>query len=167
MKCNTHTFCSGRSGFTLVEVVISSAVAVVVLVVALSVFISCFKSWHGIELRMDADRDVNMAMSHMVYGMGSQYGLRAASVVTLTSVFNGWTLSYTTGGSAPQTNSFTYSTTSSNLVFNPGSQIAGKNLSYAQALVGTDSVVVTLRVDRVDGTLQVRRELGTEISWRN
>lgn len=169
MKRNIHTFCLARGGFTLVELVISSSVAVVVLAVSLAVFVTCYKSWHGIELRMDADRDVNMAMSHMVYGMGNLYGLRAAaaSTVTLTSSGGGWTLAYQTGGAAPQTNSFTYSAASSNLVFNPGSQIAGKHLSYALALVGTRSVVVTLRVDRVDGTLNVRRELGTAVIWRN
>ena len=67
----------------------------------------------------------------------------------------------------PQANSFTYSTVSSNLVFNPGSQIAGRNLSYAWAQVQGRALVVTLRVDRVDGTLRVRRELGTKISFRN
>jgi hypothetical protein len=54
------------------------------------------------------------------------------------------------------------------LVFNPGSQLAGRDLSFAQVtLSGTQSLVVTLRVDRVDGMLKARREIGTEISWRN
>lgn len=169
MKRNTHTFCRARNGFTLVELLISSSISVVVLGVALTIFVNYLKSWHSIELRMDADRDVNLAMSHMVYGMGNNFGVRAAaaSTVTLTSSGSGWTLAYQTGGTTPQTNSFTYSVASSNLVFNPGAQIAGKNLSYALALVGTQAVVVTLRVDRVDGTLNVRRELGTTISWRN
>jgi len=154
-------------GFTMPELMIAASITVIVMAISLGVFINMFKSWHGIELRMQADRDVNIAMSRMVYGMGDRLGIRSASDVAFTSNSTGWTLSYPTGGSAPQSNSFAYSTISSNLVFNPGSQIAGKNLSYALAIVNANSVVVTLRVDTVDGALTARREIGTVIYWRN
>ncbi len=160
--------CVRRGGFTLVELLIASGISVLILAVTISVFINCMRSWHGIQLRMDADQDVNTAMSHMVYGMGQRLGLRTASSVTLTGTSSAWTLSYITGGDAPETNSFSYSSTDGNLVFNPGSQLAGRDLSFAQVtLSGTQSLVVTLRVDRVDGMLKARREIGTEISWRN
>jgi hypothetical protein len=103
----------------------------------------------------------------MVYGVGDRLGLRSAAGVTLTTNSTGWTMSYRTGGMVPQTNSFTYSTSTKNLVFNPGLQIVGRDLSLARAIAGSGSLVVTLRVDRVAGMLNVRREIGTEISFRN
>ena len=167
MKHGTQVYRSDRSGFTISELLIASSVSLIVLGVAMGVFINVMRSWHGVELRMQADRDVNMAMSRIVYGMGNRFGLRSASTATNIASGSGWTVSYLTGGTAPQNNSFTYSTVSGNLVFNPGSQIAGQNLSYAWAQVQGRALVVTLRVDRVDGTLRVRRELGTKISFRN
>ncbi len=158
----------GDRGFTLVELLVSSSLSLMLMGVTLAVFVYLLRSWHEVELRMQADSDVNIAMSRIVYGMGDRRGLRcAAGVPTITTGGDGWTLVYSTGGTPPQTNSFTYSKAARNLVFNPGSQIAGRDLSFAW--VGTQplSLVVTLRVDRVDGTLNARRELGTTISFRN
>ncbi len=167
MKHTPHSLTPGCGGFTLMELVVASATSLTVMSVTLLVFVNLLRSWNGIELRMQADRDVNMAMSRIVYGMGDRYGLRAASNVSLTSNTGGWTLSYNTGGTTPQTNSFTYSSSTSNLVFNPGSKLAGKNLSYALAVAGVQSLVVTLRVDRASSAAKVRREIGTEIFYRN
>ena len=155
------------SGFTFMEVLIASSISVLVATAALTSYILVFKIWRGIDQRMQADRDVNIAMSRMVYGMDGRLGIRAAAGMTITSNGAGWTVSYQTGGSPPQSNSFTYSPTAKNLVFNPGSKIVGKDISSALAIVGAQSLVVTLRVDRAAGILKVRREIGTEIGFRN
>ena len=154
-------------GFTLTEVLIASAVSLTVVAATLGIYINIFKAWRGIDQRMQADRDVNIALSRMVYGMGDRRGIRAAQDVTLTSNTVGWTVSYPTGVTTPQTNSITYSAANKTLVFNPGAQILGTNISSALVCVQPRSLVVTLRVDRVAGTLNVRREIGTEIFWRN
>jgi hypothetical protein len=167
MKCAPQARVLGCSGYTVTELLIASALSLLVLAITLSVFSGTSRSWRGIELRMQADHDVNMAMSRMVYGVGDRLGLRSAAGVTLTTNSTGWTMSYRTGGMVPQTNSFTYSTSTKNLVFNPGLQIVGRDLSLARAIAGSGSLVVTLRVDRVAGMLNVRREIGTEISFRN
>ena len=158
----------GCSGFTLVELIVASAITLAVSTAALASLIAVFRAWSGVEKRMGADREVNIAMSRMVYGMGDRLGIRAAAgVPTINATAGGWTATYRTGGTTPQTNSFTYSVTASNLVFNPGSLIAGEGISFAQAIAGTQSLVVTLRVERVEGALTVRREIGTKISYRN
>jgi Tfp pilus assembly protein FimT len=156
-------------GFTLTEVLIASAISLTVLGVTLAVYGDLMRSWHGVELRMDADREVNLAMSRMVYGMEDRFGLRAARVssVTVTGGEDGWTVAYRTGGDAAQTNDFTWSAASRELVFNPGGQIAGRDISFATANLQGASLVVTLRVDRAHGTLAVRREVETEIFFRN
>lgn len=91
----------GREGFTLTEVLIASAISLIIVGGSIGFFVSTFSYWHGVNLRMDADRDVNLAISHMVYGMGDRLGLRAASgpSVRIVSGSGGaWTLNYNTGG---------------------------------------------------------------------
>ena len=169
MKSNRQVRRRRKRGFTLVEVLVSSALSVLILGVTLQIYIYLLRTWHEVELRMQADSDVNIAMGRMVYGMGERRGLRcAAEPPTITSDGDGgWTLVYRTGGTAAQTNSFTFSRAEGNLTFNPGSLVAGRDLSYAWASVKDQSLIVTLRVDRADGRLQMQHELGTAISFRN
>jgi hypothetical protein len=156
-------------GFTFTEVLLASAVSLTVLGVTLAVYGDLMRAWRGVELRMDADREVNLAMGRMVYGMDGRFGLRAvrSSSVTVTSGADRWTVAYSTGGSSPQSNSFTWSEASRELVFNPGGRVAGRDISSAMAALQGAALVVTLRVDRAHGSLAVRREVGTEIFFRN
>jgi prepilin-type N-terminal cleavage/methylation domain-containing protein len=167
MKSKNQVRRRGCGGFTLTEVLIASAVSLTVLAVTVGVYVNIIKSWHGIDLRMQADRDVNIALSRLAYGMDDRRGIRAAHDVTFTSNSVGWTVSYTTGVTTPQSNSITYSATAKTLVFNPGAKTLGKNISSAVVDEQPHSLVVTLRVDLRDGTLQVQRTIGTEIFWRN
>lgn len=159
----------GRRGYTLTEVLLASSISVTVVAITMGLYLGIFKSWRGIEQRMQADRDVNIAMSRLVYGMGDRSGLRTASKVTIATntPSGGWTLTYATGTDVPQTNSVVYSSTAKTLVFNPGSQILGRDISAALINVQANSLIVTLRVSRVEGTLRVQREIGSRIFWRN
>lgn len=158
-----------RQGFTLVEVMIATSISLMVVVGMVGLFVSMLKSWQEMTLRMDADSDVNIAMSRMVYGMGGGFGLRSAVVgsVQITPGANGWTARYITGGTSPQTNSFVYSDSANTLVFNPGAVLAGRDISYAWIATQGSYLVVTLRVDKVEGSLDARREIGTTITCRN
>ena len=160
---------SNRRGFTLVEVMIATSISLLVVAGMVGLFVSMLKSWQEMTLRLDADSDVNIAMSRMVYGMGNRRGLRSASVgsVQVTSGAGGWTVQYRTGGAAPQTNSFVYSASADTLVLNPGAVLAGRNISYAWIATQGSYLVVTLRVDKVQGSLDARREIGTTIACRN
>jgi type II secretory pathway pseudopilin PulG len=162
-----HACRKRRNAFTMVELAVTTAMTVVVFVVALPVFISIYRSWHGVELRMEADRDVNMAMNRLVYGSDGRLGLRTASGVTVASSGSGWTMTYSTGGTTPQTNSIVFNKTNKTLILNPGSRLLGSDVSLATVLPQTRSLIVTLRVDRVDGPLRAARQIGTEVSFRN
>ena len=142
----------GRGGFTLTEVLIASAISLVIVAGMIGFFVSTFSYWHEVNLRMDADSDVNIALSRMVYGMGDRFGLRAASagsVQIVSGTGGGWTVNYNTGGNQPQTNSFTYSAANKTLVFNPGSQIAGRDVAAGQAVLDGAVLHVSLRVEKV------------------
>ena len=93
----------GRMGFTLVEVLMSVGIAAVVIAGSVGIYVSVLRYWRGIQLRLDADQDVNMAMNRMVYGVNNRFGLRSASAVAISTSGGGWTLTYAAGGYPPQT----------------------------------------------------------------
>lgn len=170
MKRTSQLFRLGRGGFTIPELLIASGLSVTVMAVAMTIFITLFGNWRSIQRRMEADSDVNIALSRMVYGMDNRLGLRSASRISVayTPSANGWTVAYKTGGSIPQDNSFTYSATDKTLIFNPDGKTAGKNIDFATVVKGTVSLVVTMGVAQVDGVLlNPPRQIGTEIFFRN
>ncbi len=181
-----------RDGFTLVEVIVASAISSMILIGLISFFISTHSYWYGVNSRMDADSDVNIALSRMVYGMGDRLGLRTISKVKTFNESNaGWTLTYLTGGEdpplpgnpPPQENSFVYSVEDRSLIFNPGDdeQIVGRDIAEAKLTVNgktitsvkmiTDAGMITvqLRVEKNNKRekLAASREIGTTIHFRN
>jgi type II secretory pathway pseudopilin PulG len=158
---------SGRGGYTLIEVTMASAISLMVLGASIGLFLGVQRSWSETNLRVGVDSDVNLALSRMVYGMGASLGLRCASQATCTAQGSDWTLAYRTGGDTAQNNSFVYSAADRTLVFNPGGQTICRDLTFARVYVQGGGLVVTLRVERVEGRFSARRELGTEIAFRN
>lgn len=72
-----------KRGFTLVELMIVVAIFGLAMSAAIGIFIMCQKMWHTTSLTMLANRECNMAMSRLVYGVGSNSGLRSASTLIL------------------------------------------------------------------------------------
>lgn len=170
MSVSLKDSCGEVSGFTLAEVLIASSISLLVLLGVVTLLVSTLSSWHGVNLRMDADTEANLALSRLVYGVGGRLGLRSARAqdVLLTNADDGsWTLDYITGSAVPQTNSFSYLADDERLVFNPGERTAGRDITAAWADVSGSSLCVTLRVEKVQGRETVRREIGTKITFRN
>lgn len=162
-----------RRGFTLTELMLAASISVVVLTASSGVYIYILRSWHGIQQRIDADTDLNMAISRMVYGMNQQKGLRTAQGVSLKTRNDGWTLWYKAGVGTSASNSITYSQSAQTLVFNPGDLILGRGISQAEiklpspAEVNPRCLELTLEADRSKAGLHVAREITTTIYWRN
>ncbi len=169
MKSKKPIRSRGRRGYTLTEVLLASSVSVTIVALTVGLYLGIFKSWRGMDQRMQADREVNIALSRMVYGMGDRRGIRSASTVNLVTntPSGGWTLTYAVPLDVPQTNSIVYSKTANSLVFSPGSLLLGTNISLAAVSLQANSLIVTLRVDRVQGPLKARREVASRIAWRN
>ena len=159
----------GRRGYTLTEVLLASSVSVTVVALTVGLYLGIFKSWRGMEQRMQADREVNSALTRMVYGMGDRRGIRSASDVNLATntPSGGWTLTYGVDLGTPQTNRIVYNPTTRSMIFNPGSLILGTNITLAAVSLQANSLILTLRVDRVEGALKARREVSSRIAWRN
>lgn len=156
-----------RNGFTVVELLVASALTLLIVGGAFGVFIQSMRFWRGINCRMEADREANLALSRLVYGVGDRQGLRAAATVAVQRNGGDWTTTYWTASDPPQTNSFTYTADASNLVFNPGGITVAREVSFASVVQDAHVLVVTVRVDRVEGALHARRELETKVYWRN
>jgi hypothetical protein len=150
-------------------VLLASSVSVTIVATTVGLYLGIFKSWRGMDQRMQADREVNIALSRMVYGMGDRRGIRSASTVNLATntPSGGWTLTYAVPIDVPQTNRIVYSPTARTLVFSPGALILGTNITLAAASLQANSLILTLRVDRVEGSLKARREVSSKIAWRN
>jgi type II secretory pathway pseudopilin PulG len=97
MKIAGTTTRKGQDGFTLVEVAISTAIAIVVVVGTLNVFISFLRSYNATTLMRNTASRTSLALDRMVYGVSTNDGLREAmaSSVLMTYASGGWTLSYT------------------------------------------------------------------------
>lgn len=160
-----------RDGFTLTELMFAATISVVVLAAGTGAYIYILRSWHGIQQRIDADTDLNMAISRMVYGMGQQRGLRTAQGVSLRSSDDGWTLWYKVGSAAASSNSIAYSTSDQTLILNPGALTLGRGIAGAEITVDPSVyprwLEVKLEADRHKAGMHVKRDITTTIYWRN
>jgi len=68
-----------RKGFTLVEVMIAVGIFSLVIAGTINVYIICQKVWHSTSLKMQTTQAGSLAIAKMVYGLGTNNGLRAAA----------------------------------------------------------------------------------------
>ncbi|MFC1461096.1 type II secretion system protein J, partial [Verrucomicrobiota bacterium] len=92
MKAHMHYWARRvRNGFTLVEVMIAVSLFTLVMGGTISVFLMCQRVWHSTSLKIQTTHDANMAMARMVYGLGTNSGLRSASFADVnTNVLGCW-----------------------------------------------------------------------------
>lgn len=84
--------CHKSPGFTLLEVMIATVIFGMIMGGAIGVFVMCQELWHAASLNMATSREDNMALARLVYGVGSNNGLRAASSISVDTGKKGmWT----------------------------------------------------------------------------
>jgi hypothetical protein len=76
---NTPIRGAGRRSFTMVELMIVSGLFVTIMAGTLAVYVMCQKSWYSTSLQMQATRGASMGVARMVYGLGTNGGLREAA----------------------------------------------------------------------------------------
>ena len=80
-----------KKAFTLVELMMAVALFGMIMGGAIGVFVMCQKLWHATSLSMATNRDGSIALSRLVYGIGSNNGLRTASSISVTDKKGMWT----------------------------------------------------------------------------
>ncbi|MDO9542203.1 MAG: type II secretion system protein [Kiritimatiellia bacterium] len=116
MKKACHKNSAFLSAFTLLEVMIVTALFGLVVAGTIEVYIMCQRAWHATSLSMDTSRMASLAIQRMVYGFGTNGGLRSAASISVNtnvhkdgcSLFlNYWD---TTTNSPPAANNSSYNT---------------------------------------------------------
>lgn len=79
-----------RRGFTLVELMIAAGLFGMIMVGAISAYLICQKMWLVTTMQSQATMDATMALNRMVYGIGTNHGLRAASNLVVNNNFYGY-----------------------------------------------------------------------------
>lgn len=77
------------AGFTLLELMIAVGLFSLVIAGSLGVYIMCQRLWRATSLSMDTSRMASLAIQRMVYGVGTNSGLRSVAMVTLNTNVGG------------------------------------------------------------------------------
>jgi type II secretory pathway pseudopilin PulG len=98
MKATGTKVRKALGGFTLAEMAVAMGIGAAVVAGMLSLFVTFLRSYNKTTLIRNTTARSSLALERMVYGVGTNYGLREAqsSSVSLTYPTNGWQLSYTT-----------------------------------------------------------------------
>jgi len=78
------------SAFTLVELMIAAGLFGLVAGGAIGLYLVCQRYWFATTLDMKVTRDASLALNRLVYGVGTNHGLRAAAAVTLLTNMYGY-----------------------------------------------------------------------------
>lgn len=188
---------TGKLGFTMTELMIAAAIFSLVSAGVISLYLACQRAWYATTLNIHAAREVNMGLNKIVYGMGTNLGMRAAISVKLYTNCRGWRTdsgyplaatswthgiisSYIPDGSwrivAINTNStqwIDYNAKASNLVFWSVTNVPSSRLKIANYISNTkvttnsDGINITLTAMRQHGEMRGAYEASTFIKLRN
>ncbi len=186
-----------RAGFTMTELMVAAGIFSLVSAGAISLYLVCQRVWHATTMNIHATREVSLALNKIVYGMGTNLGLRAAIRVTLQTNCSGWragagyplaanstshgiTAAGTPDGSwrmvvlnTNGTQWIDYNIKASNLVFWPvpnatNSRLQlGNYIASAQVATNLDGVNISLTAVRRHGQLRGAYGASTFINLRN
>ena len=156
---------NGTGAFTLIEIMIAVGLFLIIIAGTLSIYLMCQKSWYKTSLFMEATQESSMWLARMVYGLGTNGGLREASSVYLnTNVHGHWSgtnyppdagaanhhLDYTTpaDGSwalyvtnyAGIASGYEYNKNASNICFRPPNTLISNRLSVANYVTAASAI---------------------------
>lgn len=162
---------SGRrsaGGFTLIEMTVSFAIITLIIVGAFNVFISILRSYNASTLMRTAAGRASTGMERMVYGVGTNIGLREADAASVTVTYSNttdWTLTYTNVPDSAA-KSFKYSTTGRKITDWAGKLICTNVISSTATDLAT-GCQITLSVAESGGGRVITSSVMTFVQFRN
>lgn len=166
LECRASS--DARAGLTLMELLLASAASMMVMGLMVTIFVGMSGTLQRTTQRVELDQEANHILNQMVYGVGEEQGLRAGATVWINGNDQAWQLNYALHDEHPRTNSFAWSQTNRQLIFNPGAIVVGQNIEYApKPYYAAGMVAVTMRLSRVAGRFTEQREIQTAITLRN
>jgi hypothetical protein len=164
MKTNWLNRWRRRGGFTLAEMSISLFITTAATAGCLIVFISFLYSYNTTTLMRDASYQNSMGLDRMVYGVGTNDGLREAfsNSVAITNLSTGWKISYSNAAIY----SFSYSNATQVIQTQTGKVICTNVIaSSISNLIGGCQISVT--VATASGVKIWTNTMGTIVQFRN
>jgi len=157
-----------KKGFTLIEMMIAVAIFGLVMSGAIGVYIMSQKMWGATSLSMQTNRDCNLAMSRLIYGTGSNSGLRAAAAITITSNANGWHVACSNKFDGAK--AIDFNKQASNIYWvdgvNQSSRIC-EHVSSAVVSTNASGVYIRLGLLRQSGRFSATNQISTFVLLRN
>jgi prepilin-type N-terminal cleavage/methylation domain-containing protein len=151
------------SGFTLVEMLISVSILTVVVVGTFNVFVQNLRSYNATTLMRTSATRASMALDRMVYGVGTNNGLREVpkTSVTLSNVASTfWRLSFTNSAY------FQWSSTTKSITDQSGKTL-GTNIVASTLSTNGGGASITLSVAESGGGRIITNTVATFVQFRN
>lgn len=167
MKSASTTKRRGWGGFTLVEVSISTVIAIVVVVGTLNVFISFLRSYNATTLMRNTSTRASLALERIVYGTGTNDGLREAMATNVVTSYSsgGWTLSYS-NNNGTSLKSFQYTTNTLSIKDQSGKNICTNIISSMMTNYLT-GCKIWVTVSESAGGRSYTNNVSTFVQYRN
>ena len=151
------------SGFTLVEMLISVAVLTIVIVGTFNVFVQNLRSYNATTLMRTSATRASLALDRMVYGVGTNNGLREAAQASVTisnasSTF--WRLSFTNSAY------FQWSSTTKSITDQSGKTL-GTNIITSTLSTNGSGCTISLSVAESGGGRIITNTMATFVQFRN
>lgn len=158
--------------FTLLEVMIATALFGLVVAGTISVYIMCNKIWHSTSISMQAVRESSLALSRLVYGQETNSGLRSASMIILDTNYPGGCWMMTVSNLFGGVKYAAYNSYLSNMYFGPDTNdpdaIICKDVSSATVTTNAGGTVrIQLTVAKRDGMFTASNTVSTLVNMRN
>ncbi|MDO9542200.1 MAG: prepilin-type N-terminal cleavage/methylation domain-containing protein [Kiritimatiellia bacterium] len=160
---------SSHSSFTLLEVMIASALFGLVVAGTFSVYIMCNKIWHSTSISMQTVRESNLALSRLVYGLETNSGLMAASMINVVPIAPAGSWHMTFSNTDDGVKYIDYNSQQSNIIWSNTtmSRVVCKDVSSATATVNNVTVGIELTVWKKDGMFVASNTVNASVKMRN
>jgi len=161
MKTSGHIIRRSSGGFTLAEMTISMAIITIVTVGVFNLFIQMIRSYNATSLVRNAAVRASTGLDRMVFGVGTNAGLREAqaSTVTMTTT-GGWQVAYNT------TQYFQYSTGMKSITDQSGKTICANVVASTLSNV-TGGCQISVSVAESAGGRTFTNTMTTYVQFRN
>jgi prepilin-type N-terminal cleavage/methylation domain-containing protein len=163
MKTRGHNLRKSASGFTLVEMLISVAVLTIVIVGTFNVFVQTLRSFNATTLMRTSAVRASNALDRMVYGVGTNNGLREAAQasVTISNVANTyWKIAYTNGVY------FQWSATNK-FISDQSGKVIGTNIFASTLSTNGSGCTISLSAVETGGGRIITNTMSTFVQFRN
>ena len=151
-----------KQGFTLVELIIATTVLMMVVAGSLTLFIAFRNSWTITTLARNTSSEASIALTRIVYGVGTNSGLRAAEsdTVSVTYPASGWRIDY-------NTNRFlAYNPTAERILDEQGNVLC-TNIVTSQATYLTNGCEISISVADSGGGRGSTNVMSSYVQFRN